>query len=438
MFKKIISFCISAIAFVPLQAQQSKFPSRVFNDNFDDGSFANWSVINNADNLYFVENGYYELYRRNTKNADVVFCRWENTYDNFEIRLNFKFDKNKNKDQYAGIIFKASKTAALIAEVHQDAKVRMRMITDGKSSFITGSQEEEGWVKFKAIKKDYNSFTIQSDSNNYTLFLNGVKLLSLKQEGFLPGRMGLVIGTDTKIRVDNFEVYTQEKKQEPVAVVDTIIVPPPVEEKVIEKDTAVAVVKPKHGEKQGNTGAKPDTTKKAVTQKPNPNKPNPNNTTRPTVKAPSNAELVAMQRKIDELQMQVNQFRNKMYQEQDRGDSLQSILDNDGKKDYREDNKKLEAENKALIKRDDSLRILMYTYEDVRQALNKSDGSEISLKLAEKLRLEKTANDELDKRNKELEIQNKKLTLRLKNMQTQLTDLKKQQQEQQKQTPKKK
>jgi hypothetical protein len=306
------------------------------------------------------------------------------------------------------------------------------MITDGKSSFVTGLQEEDGWVKFKSIKKDFNALYVQADSNTYSVFLNGVKLISIVQEGFTSGRMGLVIGTDTKVRIDNFGVYSREK-----------IVETPIETKVSPEEQTVTDSKDAGVDSallyKGNAehANKIDTAKKANPGKTGNTKKQVNTTTnkpKPAVKPATSAELTALQKKIDDLTFEINQFRNKMYQQQDRADSLQSILDLDGKKDYREENKRLVTENKILDRMNDSLLVLMRTYDDVRAALSKTEGSEISMKLAGKLRQEKAARDEAEKRNKELELQNKKLNLRVKSLEAKVDKMKQEKQT----TPKKK
>jgi uncharacterized pyridoxamine 5'-phosphate oxidase family protein len=410
MFQKTILFFFTIIASFISYAQPREFTVQEFYDEFDEGSIANWSVINNTDNLYFLENGAYEMYRRNKQNADMVFCRWENPFDNFEIRMNFKFDKNKNnKEQYAGIIFKAGKTSALLAEIHQEGKVRIRKIVDKQVSFITGKPEESGWVKFKNIKKDYNYFTIQCDSNTYNLYLNGVKIYTQVETGFQPGRFGIVVGTDTKIKVDLIGVYSETKPfvDSSAAEIDTIPVPyvdpvTPVVTPVVTPDpTAQATITD-------------DTTQKAVVPTPN-----------PVVTVPTtNEEILALQKKVEELQLLVNQFRNKAFQEQDRADSMIAVVDGEGKREYREENKVLLIENKSLQKQNDSLKIAIRTYESIRSAIGKSEGSEISLLLAEKLKQEKSINDSLDRRNKELELQNKKLTLHIKSLEAQVKKLK--------------
>ncbi|MCX6188853.1 MAG: hypothetical protein NTW54_04510 [Bacteroidetes bacterium] len=143
-------------------------------------------------------------------------------------------------------------------------------------------------------------------------------------------------------------------------------------------------------------------------------KPSHNKTTKPL----ANSELAAANKKVEELQLQLNLFRNKAYQEQDRADSLQSILDHDGKKEFRAENKTLIAKNKVLERQNDSLVTLMTIYDDLRATMISSEGSEISLLLTEKLRVAKTKQDELEKRNKELELQNKKLNLHIKNLES--------------------
>lgn len=399
MLKKLVLLLVSLWAFQVASAQSRTYATPEFYDDFDDGSYENWKVSNNADNLYFLENGQYEMYRRNKQTVDMVFCKWENPLSNFEIRLNLNFNKGKNKNQYAGVVFKATKSTALVAEIHQEGKVRIRKISDGKVTYITATPNEQGWVKFKSMGIANNLFTIQCDSNNYTLLVNGTAILTKQIDSFSVGRVGLVIGADTKIWADNFGVYS-ETKMEPEPLIDTSVENMPIY-KPASKDTTKVAKSPKT--------TRNDSAANVVVPKPN---------TPTNVKPATNAELIALKKKNDELQLQLNQYRNKANQEQDRADSLQSILDHDGKRDYRNENYRLALENKALQRQNDSLMGLVRAYEDVRVILNKSEGSEISLKLAEKLRMEKMTNEALEKRNKELELQNKKLTLRVKKLES--------------------
>ncbi len=405
MIRKITLLVLSILAYTVVPAQQSNYTQLTFFDDFDDGSFENWKVTNNADNQYFLENGRYEMYRRNAKTADLVFCNWVNSFNDFEIRLTFTFDKNRNKKQYAGLVFKASNKLALLAELHEAGKVRIRKIVDGKVYYVTGNAKEEGWLNFKEIMKEDNLFTIQSDRNTYSVFINGVPILSESLEGFTPGRVGLVVGTNTKIRVDNFGVYTSRLPIDTLILTDSVLPVPrvvnPTEPRVAQ-DTVTQVK---------DEGSRPSKSASSATNKPN-------------VKHADHSELDEMKKKNEALQLQLNQYRNKAYQAQDKVDSLQAILDYDGKKEYRKENQWLVAQNDILEKRNDSLLVLMRTYEDVRAILSKSEGGEISLKLAEKLRMEKLIGDELQKRNKELELQNKKLNLQLNKLESALKKLK--------------
>lgn len=450
-------------------AQDSRFRLRDFYDNFSTGNAANWSVINNADNLYLMGKGSYDLYRRNATTVDVVFCRWENKNDNFEAQMGLKFDKSSNEDQYAGILVKATKTSALIAEIHQEGKVRIRRIIDNKGTYITGKKEDDGWVAFKGMKKDANQLSFVCDSTSYQVWVNGKKIAEATVEGFSAGKMGMMVGPNTRIKVDYFAVYAEEKKPEPVVVEKTpdpapkpdtvkaekkpepVVVkeekkPEPVVVKEEKKPDTVAhkadnkvntpkakdtvktadKVKPAHKnpahdsattKPADKTVAKKDTASKA----PKPTTPAPN--ANRTVKPATTAEVQALQKKVDTLQAQLNRFRNMAYQEQDRADSLQQVLDTDGKKDYRSENARLDEENRELIARNDSLLSLIASYNDIRTVLSQSEGSEISLKLAEKLKEEKLARDQAEKKNKELEIQIKKLNLRVKNLQRQVDQL---------------
>ncbi|MCX6188854.1 MAG: hypothetical protein NTW54_04515 [Bacteroidetes bacterium] len=118
MLRKIAFVIYAIFCITCLNAQTSRYPVQEFFDDFDDGSFENWRVTNNADNQYFLSNSTYEMYRRSKKTAAMIFCAWKNPFGDFEIKLTFKFDKNKNKEQYAGVVLKANSSSAILAEVN--------------------------------------------------------------------------------------------------------------------------------------------------------------------------------------------------------------------------------------------------------------------------------------------------------------------------------
>ena len=395
-----------------------EYSVRKFEDNFEAGSVAMWQVTNNADNAYFIVKGHYELYRKNPKSADVIYPKWENKLEVYSLEAAFQFEKSKEREQYAGLILNASKTGALIAEIREDNHFRVRKIMNGKSSYVTGRGEDDGWISTGFMNKEFNRLQVKTSGSGYDFVINNGLQFSLNDTDFSIGRMGLLVGPGTKVSIDYFYVDAPLLQ--------------PAELQAIADSTAAAELKLKQDiERQDSirhaARAKADSIAKAEAKakgKTNPKTKGKDSTTQTTTAKAQPAEIKKLNEKIAQLEWELDRTRKLLQASEQTVTDLRTYIDEDAKRDYKEENSILKAANQALSNRNDSLQKAIETYEEVRLMLMRSESGDISAKLAEKLKEEKAQKIIMQRRLDELEYQNKKQSLTIKRLEAEVEELK--------------
>lgn len=172
-----------------------------------------WNSTSNADNLFIAQNGYYELYRKSKKSGYYLFSNSTEEYTAFQLEASITFSEHKNKKQSAGLVMmaQAETSGGILVEINQKREYRILKITKDKQTPLIGNGS--GWFKASnVITKLDNTITVKTYDKVYDLYINGQYLKSFTDIELNKGKIGIYVGTDSKVKFDYLKIVGEEKK----------------------------------------------------------------------------------------------------------------------------------------------------------------------------------------------------------------------------------
>lgn len=203
---------VTSTIYATAQRVRDRFELLTFSDNFDSPS-EKWTTEANSDNLLVIQDGEYILHRKNTSSPYLVIAGLEKEVDDCRLVASLRLDKNFGSDPTAGILFmmQPQLSGGFLIELNRKKEFRVRQITAGKYQSLTGSSKNGGWAKCAPANEDglNNIIEIRAAGGNYDLFVNDVYLVSFFEPSYKSGSIGLVVGPDTRARLDYVYIFTK-------------------------------------------------------------------------------------------------------------------------------------------------------------------------------------------------------------------------------------
>lgn len=172
-----------------------------------------WPVITNDDNFFVFDKGEYFMNRSKTETPYAIMANWDNDLNSFSIRASLMLGPAESSYQTLGLIFRASNDgkSALICDINKLHRFRIRQLRNGTYHIIT-SEGKDGWIKNNAIKgiNEYNDINIKTNGSDHDIFINGSLVHSFRIENLEAGSFGILIGPETKGRIDYINIYADE------------------------------------------------------------------------------------------------------------------------------------------------------------------------------------------------------------------------------------
>lgn len=172
-----------------------------------------WPVITNDDNFFVFDKGEYFMNRTKTETPYAIMANWQNDLNSFSLRTSLMLGPAESSYQSLGLIFRASNDgqSALICDINKLHRFRIRQLRNGTYHIIT-SEGKDGWIKNNAIKgiNEYNDINIKTNGSDHDIFINGSLVYSFRIENFEAGSFGILIGPETKGRIDYINIYADE------------------------------------------------------------------------------------------------------------------------------------------------------------------------------------------------------------------------------------
>jgi len=172
-----------------------------------------WPVITNDDNFFVFDKGEYFMNRTKTETPYAIMANWQNDLNSFSLRTSLMLGPAESSYQSLGLIFRASNDgqSALICDINKSHRFRIRQLRNGTYHVIT-SEGKDGWIKNNVIKgiNEYNDINIKTNGSDHDIFINGSLVYSFRIENLEAGSFGILIGPETKGRIDYLNIYADE------------------------------------------------------------------------------------------------------------------------------------------------------------------------------------------------------------------------------------
>ena len=172
-----------------------------------------WPVITNDDNFFVFDKGEYFMNRTKTETPYAIMANWQNDLNSFSLRTSLMLGPAESSHQSLGVIFRASNDgkSALMCDINKLHRFRIRQLNNGTYHVIT-SEGKDGWIKNNVIKgiNEYNDINITTNGSDHDIFINGSLVYSFKIENLEAGSFGILIGPETKGRIDYLNIYADE------------------------------------------------------------------------------------------------------------------------------------------------------------------------------------------------------------------------------------
>ena len=172
-----------------------------------------WPVITNDDNFFVFDKGEYFMNRTKTETPYAIMANWQNDLNSFSLRTSLMLGPAESSYQSLGLIFRASNDgqSALICDINKSHRFRIRQLRNGTYHVIT-TDGKDGWIKNNVIKgiNEYNHINIKTNGSDHDIFINGSLVYSFRIENLEAGSFGILIGPETKGRIDYLNIYADE------------------------------------------------------------------------------------------------------------------------------------------------------------------------------------------------------------------------------------
>ena len=172
-----------------------------------------WPVITNDDNFFVFDKGEYFMNRTKTETPYAIMANWQNDLNSFSLRTSLMLGPAESSYQSLGLIFRASNDgqSALICDINKSHRFRIRQLHNGNYHVIT-TEGKEGWIKNNVIKgiNEYNDINIKTNGSDHDIFINGSLVYSFRIENLEAGSFGILVGPETKGRIDYLNIYADE------------------------------------------------------------------------------------------------------------------------------------------------------------------------------------------------------------------------------------
>lgn len=206
------SFCLSA-----QQRISAEFTKPLLKDDFNEEN-KNWEYQTNYDNLFVLDRGDFFLNRINTQSPYALLTTWPNDLQRFQIKSAMKLAPDQGKEQTIGLIFlvQPDGKGAVVIEFNREKEYRIKQLVGQFYKYITGDKATQGWVKNSAIntRDDYNELDVRVFDNQIDFYINRKFMTAFTTIDYKAGGMGILIGPDTKAKIDYFNVYGTEEEND--------------------------------------------------------------------------------------------------------------------------------------------------------------------------------------------------------------------------------
>ena len=187
-----------------------KFERLSVSENFD--SAGNWwTVVSNAENLFIIQDGEYILQRKATGAPFAILAALDDEPGEFRAVVSLKLEKSMGEGAHIGLLFmmQPQGQGGFLFEINKKKEYRLRQIIGGAYRYISGSTKDQGWTRHPAVNEvgAPNILEVRTSKGAYDLYINNAYIRSFSEPNYRSGKLGLIIGPDTRGRADYFYIF---------------------------------------------------------------------------------------------------------------------------------------------------------------------------------------------------------------------------------------
>ncbi|MDB2675427.1 hypothetical protein N9Y90_02730 [Flavobacteriales bacterium] len=206
--KKLINLLLGLVLSFSAYTQSislSSFEDEVFSESFNAESDAFLSIVD-KENYIVIDEG--DLYlNRNNQNTDfITLSKNIDLPKAYRIKTAIKMGPSLKRDSYSGIIINMSddNSECLGIEINGKKEYRVRKIMSQTSKFLSGSEEDMGWVKNKIVNDNsvYNFIDVIYTYSSYSIFINNNLAATYEVPELKVGKFGFLVGPNAQSRID--------------------------------------------------------------------------------------------------------------------------------------------------------------------------------------------------------------------------------------------
>jgi len=172
----------------------------------------NWTYMTTVENLYMPDKGDLFMHRNHPSTSYAFITKMKNELKVFAIQTKMKLGPAETNDQTIGVICLVQRDGkgAIVVEFNRSKEYRIKKLIGAYYRHISGTAEGQGWVKSNLLKgkEDYNELDIRVALPQVDVYINGKLAQSFDVPEYDAGEMGVIIGPNTKAKVDWFYVNT--------------------------------------------------------------------------------------------------------------------------------------------------------------------------------------------------------------------------------------
>ena len=212
-----LSLIFLSFSFTIINAQKldiASFNKIIFEETFNSNS-GQFKLSTTSQNYFILDDG--DLFLSRNANYDYsIFSNDPIKINSYRVKTAIKLGPSNNKSAYSGILLNTQidGNGTVSIEINSKSQYRLRQITNGKSKFISGTRDMNGWVNTKKLKNinEYNYLDIIFHEGVYDIYLNYEYLATYSVPDYQNGGLGFIIAGNSKSRIDFAFVYKQGER----------------------------------------------------------------------------------------------------------------------------------------------------------------------------------------------------------------------------------
>lgn len=218
LHQRVLQNCLPVLIFLTglltatAQNITSPFERLEVSENFDSAGAA-WSVVSNAENLFIIQDGQYFLQRKATSAPYAIVASLEKEFSEYRLVVSLKIEKLMSEEAHLGILFmmQPQGQGGFLLEINKSKEYRLRQIVGGSYRYLSGSSKGSGWTRHSSVNEAgvQNILEVRTTAGTYDLYINNIYVRSFNEPNYRSGKLGLIIGPESRGQVDSYYVFTQ-------------------------------------------------------------------------------------------------------------------------------------------------------------------------------------------------------------------------------------